>query len=418
MSFTIVRTNGTVLTVIPDGDLNTTSTPLFLPGRNYPGYGSVIDTNFVRQLENFAFGVVPQNALQGQLWFDTNTQTLKICPTDGESNASNWYTVVSSNNTGNVEADSLNANAVVANSGAFVDTVTANLFDSDYLNINVQANITDIDVSGTATIATISTNNITTGSNTTAGTLTGAWSLDGTLNSNGNITAAGFKSDNYYYANGQSINFDAAAGNSGEVQFNTAGSLASSVNFGFNTSNNYLFVNGNLGVGNVTLTGVITGNAAGLSSIPSANLSGALPSAIQSNITQVGTLSGLTVTGNINTANVFTSNLVATSFYVRSIATGISAAGTNQATATALTKEINVVTTVSSGQGVVLPTATAGMMLIINNRSATALNVYPASGGSINDLSTNIAYSHDAGASLQYYATSSSQWYTVGASYA
>lgn len=418
MSFTIVRTNGTVLTVIPDGDLNDTSTPLFLPGRNYPGYGSIIDTNFVRQLENFAFGVVPQNALQGQLWFDTNTQTLKICPTDGESNASNWYTVISSNNTGNVEADTLNANTVDALSGNFTDTVTANLFDSDYLNINVQANITDIDVSGTATIATLTTNTITTGSNTTAGTLTGAWSLDGTLDSNGNITAAGFKSDNYYYANGQSINFDAAAGNSGEIQFNTGNSLSSSANLSFNTSNNYLNVNGNLGVTNVTLSGVITGNAAGLSNIPTANLSGSLPSAIQSNITQLGTLSSLIVTGNINTANVFSANLVASSFYIRSIATGISAAGTNQATATALTKEINVITTVSSGEGVVLPSATAGMMLIVNNRSANTVNVYPASGGAINDLAANAAYVHSSGASLQYYATSSSQWYTVGATYA
>ena len=92
MSFTIVRTNGTVLTVIPDGELNTTSTPLFLPGRNYPGYGSVIDTNFVRQLENFAFGVPPSNALQGQLWYNTNLgeEGLYVCPIDGESNPNNW----------------------------------------------------------------------------------------------------------------------------------------------------------------------------------------------------------------------------------------------------------------------------------------------------------------------------------------
>jgi len=56
--------------------------------------------------------------------------------------------------------------------------------------------------------------------------------------------------------------------------------------------------------------------------------------------------------------------------------------------------------------------------LIVNNTSATSMNVYPASGGAINSLATNAAYTHTAGASLQYYAVSSTQWYTVGASYA
>ena len=79
-------------------------------------------------------------------------------------------------------------------------------------------------VTGNANLATVRTNAITTGSNTTPGNLTGVWSLNGTLTSNGNITALGFESDNYRYANGQLINFDAAAGNTGEIQFNTGGS--------------------------------------------------------------------------------------------------------------------------------------------------------------------------------------------------
>jgi hypothetical protein len=104
--------------------------------------------------------------------------------------------------------------------------------------------------------------------------------------------------------------------------------------------------------------------------------------------------------------------------YLRSVQTGISAAGATQGTATALTKDISIVSTVSAGQGVVLPSAVAGMVLIVNNTSATTMNVYPATGGAINSLATNAAYTHVAGASLQYYAISSTQWYTVGASYA
>ena len=58
------------------------------------------------------------------------------------------------------------------------------------------------------------------------------------------------------------------------------------------------------------------------------------------------------------------------------------------------------------------------MIESINNTSANTLNVYPATGGAINSVATNSPYSHVSGASLQYYATSTTQWYTVGASYA
>ncbi len=321
MSFTIVRTNGTVLAIIPDGDLNTTSSPLFLPGRNYPGYGSVIDTNFVRTLENYAFTAPPQNALQGQLWYDTSTAsgnitgTLKICPVDGESNAANWYTILTSSSTTDIVAGNVTATGNVdANNFNAGNIITANIVSTDYLTVNVQANIANANITGNANIANLLTVNITTGSNVTSGNITGAWSLDGTVNSNGNITALGFKSDNYRYANGQLITFDAAAGNTGEIQFNTSGILAASSDFTFNSSTG-LAVVGNITGANfiADFGGVYIGNGSGLSALPAANLTGTLSSAIQSNITQLGTLASLTATGNINTANLFATAVNATS---------------------------------------------------------------------------------------------------------
>ena len=92
MAYTIVKSNGTVLTTIADGTINTTSTSQALPGRNYAGYGQSQDTNFVHQLENFADTTPPANPLRGQLWYNTNSQTLLVCPTDGETNAANWST--------------------------------------------------------------------------------------------------------------------------------------------------------------------------------------------------------------------------------------------------------------------------------------------------------------------------------------
>ena len=142
-------------------------------------------------------------------------------------------------------------------------------------------------------------------------------------------------------------------------------------------------------------------------------IAGTVYTAAQPNITSTGTLTSVTSSGNIQGSNV-----IATAYHIRSIGVGISAAGTTQGTATALTKEINVVNAVASGAGVILPVAVAGMVIIINNTSANTLAVYPTSGGIINSGLTNAAYSHVSGASLQYYATSSAQWYTVGATFA
>ena len=88
-----------------------------------------------------------------------------------------------------------------------------------------------------------------------------------------------------------------------------------------------------------------------------------------------------------------------------------------QSNATAITKDINVVSTVASGAGVVLPVAIAGMGIIITNTSANSVLVYPNTNGIINSLSANAAYTHVAGATLQYVAPTTTVWYTVGATY-
>ena len=99
------------------------------------------------------------------------------------------------------------------------------------------------------------------------------------------------------------------------------------------------------------------------------------------------------------------------------VTSGITAAGSTQGTATALTRPINVVSTVSASTGVILPTVPAGARIIIMNTSGTALNVYPPSGAAINSGSTNAAYSMPAGVRLEYISTSSTQWYTMNATY-
>lgn len=305
MSYTIVRTDGSTLTIIPDGVVNTTSTPLYLPGRNYSSYGVVMDTNFVHQLENFADSVVPSNPLRGQFWFNTTDSGVYVCPTDGETDANNWIKLYATNGQ-DLEAGNLTLTGNLYANNAFLDNeLNANHVIANYLTVNVSANILDATLSGNSNISNIKTNSITTGSNATAGSLVGNWSLDGNLNvTTGNLMATGVKTDTYMYANGEVIDFLKAAGSDGYIQYNDGGNLAADSGLTYDSATHDLSVQGNITGDDITSTGVFTGVATGLSAIPAANVQGVLPALVQTSITQLGTLSSLTVTGNISTSRV------------------------------------------------------------------------------------------------------------------
>lgn len=93
-----------------------------------------------------------------------------------------------------------------------------------------------------------------------------------------------------------------------------------------------------------------------------------------------------------------------------SVTLSITAAGTDQSGATALTAELNEVTTTSSGAGVRLPTPSEGEHVIVFNRGANALLIYPASGGIIDSLSTDAPFSLPAGTDITFFAASPTLW--------
>ena len=296
MAYIIVKTDGTVLTSISDGTLNTSSTSLDLPGRNYASYGQVFDTNFVHLLENFSDSVIPNNPIRGQLWYNTNTQALYVCPTDGETNINNWFKILSeSNGTTSFVNLTLTGN-LFANNATIANDLISNTITADYLTVNVTSNLL-----GTSNVSNLITSNIT--ADTTTGNLNGNWTVTG------NLSPTGILSDNFYYANGDPINFELAAGNSTEVQFNLSNEYAASPSFTFNPVTSNLSVTGNINGTN------FYGNAVGLSNISAANLTGTIATAVQSNITQLGTLASLDVTGNANIGNVTsTGNITAVRF--------------------------------------------------------------------------------------------------------
>lgn len=132
------------------------------------------------------------------------------------------------------------------------------------------------------------------------------------------------------------------------------------------------------------------------------------------NVTMTGNLAvvNITATGDITGVNI-----TSEAYFINSVQSGISSAGGSQGTATALTKNVNVVSTVSAGTGVLLPTTTGGLKITVINTGANSLNVYPNSGAQINSGGPNSPYVLATGGKLEFMSTSATQWYTLNATY-
>jgi hypothetical protein len=243
MAYTIVKSNGQVLTTIPDGTINTASTSLALPGRNYAGYGQYIDTNMVWLTENFANTSPPPNPLQGQLWYNTNANTLYVCPADGTANANAWLALTTTSSGGTTTFGGVNVTGnVTSNNMSVINGIQADTLTVRLATVTANATIADANVT-TANIGTLTTRGITTGSQSTTGNLTGAWTVNGASSGNalivtgGNIATVGIRTDNYYYANGSPFNpagtynngnvFDYLTGSNSVTRFTGAISVSS-----------------------------------------------------------------------------------------------------------------------------------------------------------------------------------------------
>ena len=278
MAYTILKSNGDILTTIADGTINTNSTSLQLPGRNYAGYGAALDTNFVHQLESYANASPPANPLQGQLWYNTNSNVLCVCPADGTTTASSWITLAQSGSGGTTTfgavtvTGNLSANNITATNNSNADVITTRL-----LTVNANANITNAFVT-TANVTTLNTTTISTGSQSTAGIQTGVWTQNGSGTANsvagtsmwitgGNLvitggSSIGIRTDYYYYANGTPISF-AGTYNNGNVYDYLTGSN-SVTRFGGTLGNASTPISSittaNITTGANTTSGQLTGN--------------------------------------------------------------------------------------------------------------------------------------------------------------
>lgn len=78
MTYKINTTDGNLLTELPDGTFDTSSSSLTLVGKNAVNFGEAINENFVRLLESFASTSPPEQAIRGQVWYNTNTGRLNV----------------------------------------------------------------------------------------------------------------------------------------------------------------------------------------------------------------------------------------------------------------------------------------------------------------------------------------------------
>ena len=77
MSYTVNNTRGSVVSTVNNGTTAAVG-GITLIGKNYTGYGELIAEDFVKILENNANPTAPSGPLEGQLWWDTTNQSLKV----------------------------------------------------------------------------------------------------------------------------------------------------------------------------------------------------------------------------------------------------------------------------------------------------------------------------------------------------
>lgn len=169
-------------------------------------------------------------------------------------------------------------------------------------------------------------------------------------------------------------------------------------------------------VNNTGVTSAVAGTGIGVSGATGAvTITNNGVTAIAGTTNQV-TLSGATGSVTVSTPATFTAPgyvAVTTGLY-ESTSAAVSAAGSNQGTATALTASYNVVTTVAASSGVILPVPTLnGWAITVVNKGANPLAVYPNSGGAIDGAATNVAITVPINAYVRIENSSATQWFTT-----
>ena len=226
--------------------------------------------------------------------------------------ASTVYTNAQPNITsvGNLTSLAVTGN-VTSGNASLGNNASANYFvgNGSILSSITGANVTG-QVANTLLAGTVYTNaqpNITSVGNLTTLTVTGATDLGNV----GNVKITGGSANFVLKTDGAgniswTTPFNTPAGNDTEIQFNQNGNLHASSNLTFNLSSKTLTVD-NIAASGVMLSNISGANVTG--QVANALLAGTVYTNAQPNITSIGTLTRLTVAGNITTSNASVGNM-------------------------------------------------------------------------------------------------------------
>ena len=204
---------------------------------------------------------------------------------------------------GNANVGNLNATGVTT-ATQFISNIATGTAP---FTVTSTTQVANLNVATAGTVTTAAQPNITSVGNLTTlvvtgnANVTGNLVIGGTINSTGNITAPTFFGNIVGNISGNIV----VPGSNGEVIFNNAGNAGASNAFSFNTSSNTLSVNGTITAPAFTAnTGIFTGNGSGLTNIAGANVTGAVSFATTANA-----VAGANVSGAVSFAT--TANAVA-----------------------------------------------------------------------------------------------------------
>ncbi len=118
MAYTVNKTDNSASPnqyTVQDGVVNA-QTDLSLIGKGYAGYGESIAENFLHLLENFSNSTAPSKPIQGQLWWDSTNNKLKV------------YTGTAWQNSGGSAPYQATAPSGLAQGDLWIDSDTGQLF--------------------------------------------------------------------------------------------------------------------------------------------------------------------------------------------------------------------------------------------------------------------------------------------------
>lgn len=133
-------------------------------------------------------------------------------------------------------------------------------------------------------------------------------------------------------------------------------------------------------------------------------------------------LTNIEVDGNFTNLNndkyesgdsVVVADITSSGDHTASISAAVSAAGTDQTGATALSKTFNVVSTATENQGVKLPTASAGVLYTIINGTSANVKIYPNTSGTINSGAANASILIAPGSTIKLIGIDNTNWNTM-----